>query len=498
MTQKNILEMKKIVKKFPGVTALNQVDFSCREGEIHALIGENGAGKSTLIKLLSGASYPTSGEILFKGKPFHAGSPIEAMRKGIAIIYQELNLITNLNAYENIFLGREPKKGIVNDFKKMREEALAYLSYLNVEINVDVPVGALSVAQQQMIEIAKALSMNAELLIMDEPTSSLTTAEIESLFKVMRDLKEKGVTIIFISHHLDELFEISDRVTVLKDGEYIATKNIDELTEAQLINMMVGRELSEIYPPKAEKIGDVVLEVRNLSSGSLLHNISFCVRQGEIVGISGLMGAGRTELAEAVFGVRKRSSGEIIIHGEKVRHVSPKQSLKAKMGFLTEDRKEEGLFLDMTVSENIVMSMLPKISKAAVISKKREKEITSEFIQQLRIKTPTSDTKVVNLSGGNQQKVVLAKWLACQSNIIILDEPTRGIDVGAKMEIYNEMRRLANEGKAILMISSEMPEIIGMSDRVLVMREGVLTGEIGKEEMTEQNILTYAMGGLNE
>lgn len=495
MAEENILEMRKIVKEFPGVIALNQVDFFCQRGEIHALIGENGAGKSTLIKLLSGASKQTSGEILFKGENFHVSSPFEAMKKGIAIIYQELNLVTNLNAYENIFLGREPKKGIVNDFKKMRKEALEYLSYLNAEIDVDVPIASLSVAQQQMIEIAKALSMNAELLVMDEPTSSLTTAEIESLFRVMRDLKKKGVTIVFISHHLDELFEISDRVTVLKDGEYVATRKTEELNEAQLINMMVGRELAEIYPAKGENIGEVALEVNHLSAGNVLKNISFQVRRGEIVGIAGLMGAGRTELAEAIFGVRKCTEGEVKIWGTKVSRMSPKQSLKSKMGFLTEDRKEEGLFLDMTVSENIVMSILSEISNLSVIRKQKEKETAKRFIEHLRIKTPSSETKVVNLSGGNQQKVVLAKWLACESNLIILDEPTRGIDVGAKMEIYNQMRQLANEGKAILMISSELPEIIGMSDRVLVMREGVLTGEINKEEMTEQNILSYAMGG---
>jgi ABC-type sugar transport system ATPase subunit len=330
---------------------------------------------------------------------------------------------------------------------------------------------------------------------MDEPTSSLTKAEITALFNMMRKLKKTGVSIVFISHHLDEIFEIADRVTILKDGEYITTMDIDALNESKLISLMVGRELNEIYPPKGNSRRDKVLDVKNLCQGEMLRDISFELYAGEIVGVAGLIGAGRTELAETLFGARKITQGNMFVRGEKIKKMSPKTALKGRIGFLTEDRKSTGLFLNMTVKENITITIIDKICKFGIINRKKEKQITAKYITTLKIKTPSNETTLTNLSGGNQQKVVLGKWLACDSSIIILDEPTRGIDVGAKMEIYNQMRTLANEGNAILMISSELTEIIGMSDRVLVMRNGRLAGEIGIQNMTEDNILAYAMGG---
>lgn len=495
MNKPDILIMKNITKKFPGVTALKNVTFSCREGEVHALMGENGAGKSTLIKLLSGASYPTSGEIFFKGEPLKASNPHEAQSLGIAIIYQELNLVSNMNAVENIFLGREIKnKGIVN-FPAMREQAKKILDSLEVDIDLNVPLEKLSVAQQQMVEIAKALSINASLIVMDEPTASLTTHEIESLYKTIKRLKSKGVTIIYISHHLDEVFEVADRVTVLKDGECMGTKDAKSIDEQTLIRMMVGRTLEEIYPPKAEKVGEKILEIKGLTRRGVLNNISLDVYKGEILGIAGLVGAGRTELARAIFGADKLDGGEIYISGERVKIRKPIDAMKLGIGFVTEDRKGQGLIIGLSVKQNITLTLLKWITKFNVIKGKSEKELVTSFIKSLKISTPGMDAKVMNLSGGNQQKVVLAKWLARKCKIIILDEPTRGIDVGAKVEIYNLMRELANEGAAIIMISSELPEVLGMSDRIAIMRNGNIVGELSHNDATEEKILEYAMGG---
>ncbi len=493
----DILVMKNITKKFPGVTALNNVTFSCKKGEVHALMGENGAGKSTLIKLLSGASTPTSGEIFFEGKPLKAKTPHDVQDLGIAIIHQELNLVPNMNAVENIFLGREIKNGQFVNFKEMKKRSQEILRSLNIKINLEVPVRKLSVAQQQMIEIAKALSMDASFIIMDEPTASLTNNEIDALFEIVCSLKEKGVTIIFISHHLSEIFECADRVTVLKDGEYIGTKDIDEIDESSLIRMMVGRELSEIYPDISSVNKTPILEVKGLSRKGVLDNINFTANKGEVLGIAGLVGSGRTELARAIFGADKIDSGVIKIDGKEVTINQSIDAMKQGIGFVTEDRKSQGLILGLTIRENICISLLKSITNKAFVNKYKEKEIANRYIKSLKIATPSMEAKAVNLSGGNQQKVVLGKWLARECRIIILDEPTRGIDVGAKVEIYNLMRELSNNGTAVIMISSELPEIIGMSDRVLVMREGRINGELTHEEVTEEKILEYAMGGCN-
>ncbi len=377
----------------------------------------------------------------------------------------------------------------------MKKDAKSILDGLNVQIDLEKNVSKLSVAQQQMVEIAKALSMNASLIVMDEPTSALTNTEIKALYKTINELKERGVTIIYISHHLDEVFEIADEVTVLKDGIKVGTYPSQELNHDKLISLMVGRDLSEIYPQKGCNPGEIVLQVDKLSKRGKISDVSFNLRAGEILGIAGLMGAGRTELVQALFGVYKVDSGKIKINNQTATITSPKKAMSYGLGYLTEDRKDEGLILDMTVRNNMSIGVLKTISSGGVINRKKEKKIINNYVQSLKIKTPSIETKVLNLSGGNQQKVVLGKWLACNSNIIILDEPTRGIDVGAKMEIYNLMRSLANEGRGIIMISSELPEILGMSDRILVMRQGRIASEISQEEACEEKILSCAMGG---
>jgi len=495
MGNSDILIMKDITKVFPGVTALKNVTFTCKKAEVHALMGENGAGKSTLIKLLNGISHPTGGEIYFKGQPFKANTPQEAQKAGIAIIYQELNLVPNMNAVENIFLGREIIRNGVVRFPLMKKKAREILDSLDVEVNLDVPVSKLSVAHQQMVEIAKSLSMDATLMVMDEPTASLTTHEIESLYKTIRRLKSKGVTIIYISHHLDEVFEIADRVTVLKDGECMGTKDVESIDEQTLIRMMVGRALEEIYPPKAEKVGEKIMEIRGLTRKGVINDIYLDIYEGEILGVAGLVGSGRTELARAIFGADKTDGGAICISGKKVSINNPTDAMKNNIGFVTEDRKGQGLILGLTVKQNVTLSLIKELTRFNLISGKREKELVSSFISSLKIATPNMDAKVLNLSGGNQQKVVLAKWLARKCKIIILDEPTRGIDVGAKVEIYNLMRELANKGTAIIMISSELPEILGMSDRIAIMRNGKVVGKLSHDDASEEKILECAMGG---
>lgn len=494
MSESDILIMRNITKKFPGVTALKNVTFTCKTAEVHALMGENGAGKSTLIKLLNGISHPTSGEIFFKGEPFKPVTPQEAQHAGIAIIYQELNLVSNMNAVENIFLGREIIRNGIIMFPAMKRKAKEILASLDVVIDLDTPIQNLSVAQQQMVEIAKALSMDASLIVMDEPTASLTTHEIESLYNTMRTLKKKGVTMIYISHHLDEIFEIADRVTVLKDGECMGTRDVNNIDEQTLIKMMVGRTLEEIYPPKSEKAGERIMEIRNLTRKGVLDNISLDIYKGEILGIAGLVGSGRTELARAIFGADRLDTGVISINNKEISIKKPMDAMKNGIGFVTEDRKGQGLMLELTVKQNITMALLKRLTRLKFIDGKREKDIVTHYIASLKINTPSMDAKVINLSGGNQQKVVLAKWLARNCKIIILDEPTRGIDVGAKVEIYNLMRKLANDGTAIIMISSELPEILGMSDRIAIMRNGRISGELKHHEASEERILECAMG----
>ncbi|OGU59999.1 MAG: D-xylose ABC transporter ATP-binding protein [Ignavibacteria bacterium RBG_13_36_8] len=490
-----ILKMEGIGKTFPGVTALDDVGFELRKGEVHVLLGENGAGKSTLVKILSGAIQKTSGRISLFGDDTIIKSPRHALALGISIIYQELNLIPYLSAAENIFLGREitNKIGLI-DKRAISKAAQNIMDDLCVEIDVGLPVKNLGIAKQQMIEIAKALSFNAKILIMDEPTSALTETEIKQLFSTIRRLKEKGVSIIYISHRLEELFEIGDRVTVLRDGKKIGTRNIAETNKNELILLMVNREVKEQFPKQKAQIGDEILRVEGLTRKGTLKNINFSLHQGEILGISGLLGSGRTELARALFGADKIDSGKIFIKGVIQKIDSPRDAINIGIGFLTEDRKSQGLILVLSLKENISMPSLNRFSKFGIVNSKLEEEATKSFVDKLQIKTPGINQKVIYLSGGNQQKVVLAKWLCRNADILIFDEPTRGIDVGSKVEIYQLMNQLTAAGVAVIMISSELPEILGMSDRILVMHQNEIATEFTVEEATQEKIMQYALG----
>lgn len=496
MTDDVILRMEGITKEFPGVKALDNVNLEVKRGEVHILLGENGAGKSTLMKILTGVYERDSGQVIFKGKPFKVKSFREAQDAGISIIYQEFNLIPYLSIAENIFIGREPvnKAGLI-DWSKMNSEAKRILNSLGVHLNPKEIVASLGVAQQQMIEIAKALSVDAYIIVMDEPTAALTEKEIKELFKAIKQLKSQGRSIIYISHRLEEVHQIGDRATVLRDGQYVGTVDLAETSIDKLISMMVGRTLTEKFPKKVANIGEDALVVRNLSRKGKLYNISFHVRKGEILGVAGLMGAGRTELMRAIFGADPKDSGEIYIDGKKVEIHSPHDAIKYGIGFLTEDRKEQGLVLDLSVRENITLANIGGVMDKMFVNKAKEEEICKKYIANLFIKTPSPEQKVKFLSGGNQQKVVLAKWLFTKSKVLIFDEPTRGIDVKAKVEIYKLMNQLAEQGVAIIMISSELPEILGMSDRIIVMHEGRITGELTREEATQEKIMHYATGG---
>ena len=485
-----LLEMKHINKSFPGVQALRDVSLSLRHGEVHALIGENGAGKSTLMKVLSGVHQAESGQIFWEGQEIKIHSTKEATAYGISIIYQELNLMPNMSIRENIFLGRERKKGkFLMDFKRTTEEAKVYTEMVGLHEDVNTLVGELSIAQRQMVEVAKALSTHAKLIVMDEPTSSLTDRETDILMGVIRKLRESGVTVVFISHRLSELFEISDRITVLRDGECVGTIDTKDCTEDQLISMMVGRALSGIYPKEEVPIGEKVLEVNHLCAGKMVQDVSFQLRTGEILGFAGLVGAGRSEVMRAIFGVDHLDSGEILIDGKKLEKHTPTDAIEAGIGFVPEDRKLLGLILNMTVRENTTLPCLRDEMHAGILSRRRENEIAQDYVDRLDIKTPGLEQKVLNLSGGNQQKVVIGKWLATHPKILILDEPTRGIDVGAKKEIHELMSKLAATGVGIIMISSEMPEVLGMSDRVIVMHGGKICGELSREEASQEKIM---------
>ena len=491
-----VLEMRGIAKAYPGVVALHSVDFSVRPGEVHALIGENGAGKSTLMKILAGADTKDSGQIFIDGKESHIDTPQEAMRLGVSIIYQEFNLVPYMNAAENIFLGREPASvvpGLI-DFGRMYSDAEKIIDELGVVLDVRTPMNHLSVAQQQMVEIAKATSRKSRIIAMDEPSATLTDHELENLFGLIRRLKAEGVSIIYISHRLEEIFEIADRVTVLRDGELVATKDIAETNRADIIRMMVGRELSDSIPKIAAEARDVALEVRNLNRAGVLHDINFQVRSGEILGIAGLVGAGRTEVARAIFGADPIDSGQIIMNGKPVTIHSPRRAISLGIGLVSEDRKALGLVLGMAVRENISLANLGVLSRLGFIKRRKEREIAESYVKDVLIKTPSIEQAVQNLSGGNQQKVVLAKWLFTKSKVLIFDEPTRGIDVGAKTEIYQLMNRLAAQGVAIIMISSELPEVLGMSDRTLVMHEGRIAGELSGKDATQERIMGLATG----
>jgi len=494
MSEDFILKMDNIRKTFPGVIALDDIHFDLRRGEVHVLLGENGAGKSTLVKILSGAHQKTAGAIYLSGKETDVRSPRHAQQLGISIIYQELNLVPHLSAGENIFLGREPMlaAGVI-DRKTLFEKSRQILGDLGVRIDVRQPVKQLGVAQQQMVEVAKALSLDAKILIMDEPTSALTQREINELFTTIRRLKSKGVSIIYISHRLEELFEVGDRVTVLRDGKLVGTVDISATNKAELIRMMVNRELTEQFPKKKAKIGEEVLRAEGITRGGELDNISFSLRRGEVLGVAGLIGAGRTELARAIFGVDKLDSGKIYIRGEARYVKSPRSAIDLGMGFLTEDRKSQGLVLNLSVKENICLSSIERFSKLGRMDAKAENEASNRYVKDLRIKASGLNQKVMFLSGGNQQKVVLSKWLCSEADIFIFDEPTRGIDVGSKVQIYELMNRLTADGVAIIMMSSELPEILGMSDRILVMHRGTITAEFGVEEATQEKILAKAV-----
>ena len=489
-----ILEMKGIDKSFPGVHALDHVDLEIRKGEVLALMGENGAGKSTLMKVLTGIYTKDSGTITYEGKEVEFHSAREAQDNGVIIVHQELNMLGHLTVAQNIFIGREFKKGIKIDDKKMNEEAQKLFDRMNVDIDPRETMSKLTVGKQQMCEIAKAISHDAKIIIFDEPSAALTETEIEQLFKIIRDLKSQGMGIVYISHRMDEIKVITDRVTVMRDGTYVGTLITKESTKDDIINMMVGRVIYEdpkeknMTPPGAP----VVLKVEHLNAGKMVQDVSFELHKGEILGFSGLMGAGRTETARALFGADPIDSGDIYINGKKVTIKSPQDAVKCGIGYLSEDRKRYGIVVQKSVAENTTMATLEKFMSGPFIDKKKENKIAQKYVEQLATKTPGTDQLVVNLSGGNQQKVVIAKWLTRDCDILIFDEPTRGIDVGAKNEIYKLMNQLAAEGKAIIMISSEMTEILRMSDRIVVMCEGKKTGELDISEATQENIMNMA------
>lgn len=489
-----ILTMKDIDKSFPGVHALDHVSFEVKRGEVHALMGENGAGKSTLMKVLTGIYTKDSGTITYEGKDIEFHNTREAQDAGIVIVHQELNMLGHLTVAQNIFIGREFKKGIKIDDKKMNEEAKKLFERLHIDIDPAETMADLTVGKQQMCEIAKAISHEAKVIIFDEPSAALTEAEIEELFKIIRDLREQNLGIVYISHRMDEIKVITDRVTVMRDGTYVGTLITNECTKDDIINMMVGRVIYE--DPKTESAvpenAPVVLKVEHLNAGRMVQDVSFELHKGEILGFSGLMGAGRTETARAIFGADPKESGDIYINGKKVTINNPQDAVECGIGYLSEDRKRYGIVVQKTVAENSTMACLQNYMSGLFINKRAEKKVAQEYVDSLATKTPSVDQLVVNLSGGNQQKVVIAKWLINDCDILIFDEPTRGIDVGAKNEIYKLMNKLASEGKSIIMISSEMTEILRMSDRIVVMCEGRKTGEVRIEEATQEVIMNMA------
>lgn len=486
-----ILSVKQLSKYFASVKALDDISFEIRKGEVHALCGENGAGKSTFIKLLTGAYEPTHGTIEFEGNTYEKLTPRLSMELGISAIYQEFSLIPYLTVAENIFYGREIQKAGIRNVKEMNHRAEEFCREMGVEIDVKARVRELGVAYQQIVEIIKAVSRNAKFIIMDEPTAPLTINETETFFEIIRKLKEKKVTIIFISHRLEEVFELCDRVTVFCDGRYITTKNVREVTKQQLISYMVGRELKDTYPQRKASQGSPLLEVNGLQNKKI-NGVSFVLHAGEVLGLGGLVGAGRTEVARALYGADPITAGEMKKNGKKYSPRSPLEALKNGVGLIPEDRKRQGLILGLSVKENTVYNIYGQCAHAGVINRQKTDKIADEYIAELKIKTPGRDQAVKNLSGGNQQKVVLAKILATDCDIIIFDEPTRGIDVGAKQEIYMLINTLASQGKGIIMISSEMPELIGMSDRILVMSHGRISGELKRGEYTQEKILELA------
>lgn len=498
--QEYVVEMRDVSKAFPGVKALDGVHLEVKSGEVHALMGENGAGKSTLMKILNGLHQPDSGEILFYGKREKIENPSKALSLGLAMIYQELNPIKEMNVAENIFIGREPmKKGnLFIDFNKMYQQAKTLLQEYGLNISPKQKMNRLSTAQKQMIEIIKAVSLNASVIVMDEPTSSLTDEEVAILFKTIKRLKERNVAVIYISHRLEEVFLIADTATVMRDGKYIGKEQVKNLDKEKLISMMVGRELNDVYPSGSAKIGGVLLEVKNLSRSGVFKNINFSVRKGEILGFYGLVGAGRSEVMRAVFGIDKPETGEIFLEGKPAKIKSPTQAIRNGMAMVTEDRKEQGLVLCRSIKENITLASLDQYSKGPFVKGNMEMDACEDIAQKLTVKMSSLKQFAGNLSGGNQQKVVLCKWMITVPKLLILDEPTRGIDVGAKAEIHALMRQFAGQEMALIIISSELPEVIGMSDRVLVMGEGEIKGEFFRNQFTQDDLLSCALGGKKD
>ena len=490
-----IVRMEHITVEFPGVKALDDVSFSLEPGEVHILLGENGAGKSTLMKVLSGVYKRNAGIVYVDGQEVNFAGTREAKAAGVNIVHQELNLIPYLTVAENIFLGREPKQAGVVAWKKLYQDAQAVLDRLGVDLPAKTILRKLSVAQQQMVEIAKCVSQNSKVIIFDEPTSSLTDKEIDALFRIIGDLKAQGVGVVYISHRFEEIKRIGDRATIMRDGRYIGTVDVADTPVETMIQMMVGRELNEMFPKIQVPIGDVVFEARDFSTKDKLSHCSLSVRRGEILGLAGLMGAGRTELARAIIGADPITSGEVYLDGKKLRIHSPQDAVRQGIGLLPEDRKNHGLVLGMSVSENITLASLKKTMQGGVLNAKNEEKAAQKYRDALNVKTPHLKQKVKFLSGGNQQKVVIGKWLMTGGKVLIFDEPTRGIDVAAKAEIYRIMGELARDGMAIIMISSELPEVLGMSDRIVVMCGGTVAGEMDRAEATQEKIMHLATGG---
>lgn len=490
------VQMTEINKSFGTNHVLESVDFELHAGEIHALMGENGAGKSTLMNILTGLHKKDSGSILIDGKEKYFHNPKEAEEFGLTFIHQEMNTFSNMTVLENMYLNREIKTSFgLLDNKKMAQGADAIFQELQISLDINEQVSNLSVGEQQMLEIAKSLMLNGQVLIMDEPTAALSESEINNLFKIIRKLKEKGVAIVYISHRMEEIFELCDRITIMRDGHSISTYRIKDVEMDQIVRDMVGRDIGDFYPEKTNPIGEVKFEVKNLSSKNLFHDVSFSVNEGEILGFSGLMGAGRTEIMRAIFGIDSHDSGEILIEGKVVSIKEPFDAIKHGIGFLTEDRKEEGLILDFSLKDNVLLPSVDNFVKKGVIDQKTSNDFVELLLKRLTVKAESMNDTASSLSGGNQQKVVLAKWVGIGPQVLILDEPTRGVDVGAKREIYLLMNELAARGVAIIVISSDLPEVISISDRVVVVREGQIAGELIKEEATQEKIMNLATGG---
>ena len=490
--QRYLLEAHGISKQFPGVKALEDITLRLRAGSVHALMGENGAGKSTLMKILAGVIQPTNGEIRVDGQPRRFAGPRDALGCGVAMIHQELNLVPHMTVAENIWVGREPRRMGFVDHGELRRRTAALLDHLGIALDPETRVGSLAVANQQMVEIAKAVSYNSSILIMDEPTSSLTEHEVVHLFRIVRQLREQGKAIVYISHKMSEIFSIADEISVFRDGRHVATDDASAFDQAKLISLMVGRELTQLFPKGDAKIAETVLAVRGLTLDGVFRDVSFDLRRGEILGVAGLVGAGRTNVAETIFGVTPATSGEIRIDGAPIRIDSPARAMRYGMALLTEDRKLNGLFLMLTVLENMQIASVRSHSGQGFVRQSALNTMCAEMCRSLRVKTPGLDETIENLSGGNQQKVLIARWLMTKPRILILDEPTRGVDVGAKAEIHRLVSELAEQGLAIIMISSELPEILGMSDRVMVMHEGHVSGFLDRAEATQEGIMQLA------